>query len=307
MTSLTQWGGYDKNMWSPTGATRESLPPGFYNISAADPDTWALRAQPLVHDTIIKTGVASKICNDIDKFLDSKALYDKFGFLHKRGVLLIGQPGVGKTMTSMILCHHMIGKGGVAVNASMVHRNMGKTIANVLQAIRSLHVDMPILNLLEDIDTIFQVDAIGLLSMLDGDTQINNVVHVAITNNPQYLDARLIKRRGRFDDVVWVGPPEAAVRKAYLETTLPDDTSATVIEEIVAASDGLALADLKEVINGVFVLGRSVKQTIQAIHTNNQRADAIADAIGRMADADTMKEMQKARADIAAIINQFGQ
>lgn len=261
MSPRNQWAGYENNNWTPVGATIAELKPDFYFAHPGGMfSPWGLASQRLVHDTIIVTGLAKLMSEEIDKFWASADLYTKFGFLHKRGIFMIGEPGVGKSMTAMLLARHVIAKGGSVITA----RNVS-TLNHALHQIRAIHPNMPLMNLMEDVEAFYHSSPNELLSLLDGEDQINNVIHIATTNQPAVLDARFLDRPGRFDSVAWVGLPDAATRRAYLTSILPADTTIEVIDTLVAKSKGLLLSHLRELIASVMILGRSIDTTIAAL------------------------------------------
>jgi len=269
--SKIQWAGYEDNLWEPVGGTLPKINPGVYKINPSPFSNWTLSAIKPKHDTIIETGLVSEVFSTIQKFWASREQYHKFGFLHKRGVLMIGSPGIGKSMTAMCLCHKVAAHGGIAVMAQPQHPFAGM-VTSCLRGIREAEPVLPILNLMEDIERFLKQTSgmSSLTSLLDGETQIDNVVHVATTNIPDKLDARFLNRPGRFDDVIYVTAPTPEVRRAYLMAVLPpevlkDIAHASQIDKLVEASDGLLLSHMKELIASVFVLGRTPESAVASL------------------------------------------
>ena len=264
----TQWAGKEDNEWQPTGPTVPKLDPGFYKLSPGGlMRPWSLNLHEIKHDTIISTGLAKDMASDIDTFLQKRDHYRKFGFLHKRGYLLAGAPGVGKTMTAFLLCHHVISHGGIAV--TIPSPNFLKFLAFALQSIREVQPNVPIINLMEDLELHFATDPRTLLNILDGENQVDNIVHIATTNFPSQLDARLLNRPGRFDRVVTVGPPDAATRRSYLQAILPSD-SLNMLDEMVAKTDGFMLSHLHGLIAGALVQEQPIDTVIAQLRAMNK-------------------------------------
>lgn len=248
----------------------DTLKPAIYNIvfSLAG---WYLKPVTPKHDTIIETGICSRICADMDRFWAAKDTYTKFGFLHKRGVLMIGYPGTGKTMSAMLLARHIVEHGGVAIITPQDTDYLRHT-SRVCADIRETNPDLALMLLLEDVETYYDGEPEQLLSLLDGQHQVGNIIYAATTNFPDKLDERLLDRPGRFDDIVWVGEPEAAVRRAYLASVLPSD-SHNHIDRMVGLSEGFLLSHLREMIALTFVMGRTPEEaaaTIRAVQERNK-------------------------------------
>ncbi len=99
----------------------------------------------------------------------------------------------------------------------------------------------------EDIDTIIaNYGESQVLSILDGESQVENVVFLATTNYPERLDGRVINRPSRFDKIVKIGMPNAAARKMYLESKISELVKDGI--DLVADTEGFSIAHLKELI-----------------------------------------------------------
>jgi SpoVK/Ycf46/Vps4 family AAA+-type ATPase len=117
---------------------------------------------------------------------------------------------------------------------------------------------------LEDLDAI--VERCGeseLLSLLDGEGQIDNVVFIATTNYPERLDPRIVNRPSRFDRVVKIGMPTKAARKMYIASRLGDDFAD--LELWSAETKDLSIAHIKEIIVSVHCLGLTFEDTLARV------------------------------------------
>ena len=119
-----------------------------------------------------------------------------------------------------------------------------------------------------DIDAI--IKALGkdgeseLLTLLDGENQIDHVLNIATTNYPEILDKRITSRPRRFDRFVRIEVPSAEIRRAYLMEKLKD-ADARDVDEWVEATEGFSFACLAECIISVQCLGNSFESTIERL------------------------------------------
>ena len=107
-----------------------------------------------------------------------------------------------------------------------------------------------------------------VLSFLDGEKQVNNIIHLATTNKPDILEDRLIKRPGRFDLVIGLNPPIKEARKMYLEYLVKDNVSAEQIQRMADDTDGMGLAHLRELVVATIGLGGDYKNTLKRLQGN---------------------------------------
>ena len=108
----------------------------------------------------------------------------------------------------------------------------------------------------------------ALLALLDGETQVDHVVHLATTNKPDLLEDRIVKRPGRFDLVIGLNHPIADARKAYLFNLLKDNVSQEELLIMVDETEGLGLAHLRELVVASYCLGLDRKETLARLRTN---------------------------------------
>jgi hypothetical protein len=249
------------NTFSPTGETTSSLPVGAYKANIDGYGICHLQKMNIITDELLKLPDTSstRVLNAIDVFWNAKQKFIEKGQLFKRGIMLWGPPGSGKTVTVMLLIDDLIKRGGIV----LVSQNP-QIASRALETIREIEPDRPLICVLEDIDEL--IDNFGesaILSLLDGENQINNVVHLATTNYPERLDARIANRPSRFDEIIKIGMPSIEARRFYLRSRITnDELNDESLEKWVIESSDLSIAHLKELVIAVFCLGRNYEETI---------------------------------------------
>ena len=155
-----------------------------------------------INSVILKKEQKELILNDLDKFFLSKEWYDKKNVVFKRGYLLSGVPGTGKTS----LIHAIASKYNL--NVCMLNLQSSDMTNTILMELLSKTPEKSIV-IVEDINSAFYtstgnkdeksgVTLSGFLNCLDGMGSPQEVLFFITTNNKQELDKALL-RPGRFD------------------------------------------------------------------------------------------------------------
>lgn len=168
------------------------------------------------------------------------------------------------TSTLQQISQRIVDRGGIAFYVD--HPSLG---AAGLELFRRIEPDRPVLVMLEDIDAIICNNGeSSLLSLLDGELQIDNVVFIATTNYPERLDKRIMNRPSRFDVVKMIGMPSDEARAIYLSNvseTLRNDKE--TLEKWVSLTKGYSIAHLKELLVSVEVFEVSLEDTVNRLNT----------------------------------------
>jgi SpoVK/Ycf46/Vps4 family AAA+-type ATPase len=188
--------------------------------------------------------------------------YRKFQFLWKRGVLLWGPPGSGKTSTVQIIANMIVERGGLAIYAY----DPGMTIQG-LDLLRYIEPKRPIVVILEDIDSIVEKHGEAeLLSLLDGEFQVDNAVFIATTNYPKELDQRIINRPSRFDIVKQIDMPSEEARELFLTIKNPRLLeNKEELDKWVGDTENFSIAHLKELIVAIECLELPYEEVLKRL------------------------------------------
>lgn len=192
-----------------------------------------------------------EIQDDFENFFRSRALYEQYRIPWKRGVILIGPPGNGKTHTIKALINWLNVPCLYVKSFTAQYMGVQASIKQVFDRARTV---TPCILVLEDIDSLItEANRSFFLNELDGFATNTGIVVIASTNHPERLDPALIDRPSRFDRKYYFELPAAPERAAYLErwnATLEPDQHMTddALMAAVEATTGFSFAYLKELI-----------------------------------------------------------
>lgn len=264
--------------FSPIGESYPRLPSGLYSCEVDGQGRPYLRKMANNIDSLIDLpdSESERLLSEVMKFRELKNAFTNSGFLYKRGILLWGPPGSGKTVTIQQLLKMFVTDGdGIAV--MLGHPELSSAC---LHLIRGIEPDRQILAIAEDIDALIdRFGETGYLNLLDGESQIQNVVYVATTNYPERLDKRFADRPSRFDTIRKIGMPTSAARKAYLVAKMPDADDVT-IARFVSGTDGFSIAYLRELIVLTQCFGFGFDESLQRLNEMHKKQPKSSDAEG---------------------------
>lgn len=261
----------ERSLFWATSNIEDNLPAGLYKCTKRDDVGTCFQQIKIETDALVR--LPDMICNEVIEQITMfwsdrvKEEMKKRGFLHKRGILMYGEPGSGKTCTIQMLIQMLIHMDGIAIYGEDPH-----LLADCLQMLRRIEPTRPIIVVLEDFDTLTGRDPREntWLSMLDGESQVSNVVFLATTNYIQKLDKRFIDRPSRFDLIMRVPMPSARARAAYIkfkEPEIGDDELYDWVQE----SEHFSIAHLKEMILSIRCYNKTLRETVERLNTQRKR------------------------------------
>ena len=233
--------------------TAPRLLPGLYKCIFTQETGPALKRLIVSTDDLIAMdddAATTKVRGEIRKFWECEEKYSSMGLLHKRGIIMYGDPGSGKTATIQQLIAQLTAEGGVSIYADDPN-----TLTACLQLLRRIEPARRLIVILEDFETLTERSAREneWLSVLDGEAQISNVVFLATTNYIEKLDKRFTDRPSRFDTVVRVAMPSPKTRAVYLMSKLSFCDN-ELVKSLVVKTAAMSIAHLKEIVVAVFCL-----------------------------------------------------
>lgn len=231
-----------------------AVPPGLYELERAMSGFLAKQVDLLV-EGYRPSRHSGSLLAEIDAFLDARERYRAIGAPYKRGFLLHGPPGCGKTSLARAAIRRFVDRGHVAFQSSPLAIDSFRPL---FRRFRGIEPHRPALLVVEDVDeSVRGGDEADLLAMLDGvESSCDGLFVLATTNNIDDLPDRIRRRPSRFDRVEEVSPPGKDDRDGYI-AGIPclDPAVAAAVSE---ATDGLPYAAIKEVVIAAVVFGEPV-------------------------------------------------
>jgi ATP-dependent metalloprotease FtsH len=217
--------------------------------------------------TFSDIGGVSEVKEELEEiidFLKNPKRYHSFGARMPRGVLLVGPPGVGKTMIAKAVASEAEVPFFYQSGASFVQIYVGMGAKRVHELFNAAKKSAPSIIFIDEIDAVGkkreatrnderEATLNQLLTEMDGFEESSGVVVVAATNNIEVMDSALL-RAGRFDRRIFVELPTPKEREAILGKYLRNIPHNVKLEEISIMSTGFSGAALAAFVNEAALL-----------------------------------------------------
>jgi len=207
---------------------------------------------------------AKEDVQELVEFLRDPSRFQKLGGRIPRGVLMVGQPGTGKTLLAKAIAGEAKVPFFSISGSDFVEMFVGVGASRVRDMFDQAKKQSPCIIFIDEIDAVGRHRGAGLggghdereqtlnqlLVEMDGFGGNDGVIVIAATNRPDVLDPALL-RPGRFDRQVTVGLPDIRGREQILKVHMRKVPLAENVEasKIARGTPGFSGADLANLVN----------------------------------------------------------
>ncbi len=246
---------------------------------------------------------------EIIDYLKNPEKYKKLGGRPPKGILLYGEPGVGKTL----LAKAIAGEANVpfiSVSGSdFVEMFVGVGAARVRDLFETARKHAPVIVFIDELDALGRARGAGfvgggneereqtlnqLLVEMDGFDSSSGIVVIGATNRPDILDRALL-RPGRFDRQIYVPKPDLKGRYEILKVHAKNKKLAPDVDlwVVAKATPGFTGADLENLLNEAALLAARKNKDAITMEEIEEAIDRVMIGLERKGVVITEKEKKK--------------
>jgi transitional endoplasmic reticulum ATPase len=207
-------------------------------------------------DVILNPEMKKNLIEDVQGFFDNQGLYNQFSVPWKRGVILHGVPGNGKTVSIKALMNSLYNRADAipSLYVKAFETNCQTEQYAIREIFQMARNTAPCLLIFEDLDSLVNDDIRSyFLNEVDGIESNDGILMIGSTNHLDKLDPAISKRPSRFDRKYHFKVPGEEERRLYTDywrQKLLKNETVEFPEElcgvIAQLSEGFSFAYLKE-------------------------------------------------------------
>ena len=233
---------------------------------------------------------AKEEVQELVEFLRDPGKFQRLGGHIPRGVLMVGQPGTGKTLLAKAIAGEAKVPFFSISGSDFVEMFVGVGASRVRDMFEQAKKQAPCIIFIDEIDAVGRHRGAGLggghdereqtlnqlLVEMDGFEASDGVIVIAATNRPDVLDPALL-RPGRFDRQVVVGLPDIRGREQILKVhmrnvPLSEDVDPSIIAR---GTPGFSGADLENLVNEAALFAARGNKRLVRMEEFDQAKDKI--------------------------------
>jgi transitional endoplasmic reticulum ATPase len=219
-----------------------------------------------------------KLREGIELPLKHPEAFRRIGIRPAKGFLLYGPPGTGKTLLAKAAARESRANFIATKSSDLLSKWYGESEQQIARLFARARQVAPTVIFIDEIDSLVPARGGGLgepqvtervvntiLAEMDGLEELNSVVLIGATNRPSLIDPALL-RPGRFDELIYVGPPDSAGRRQILgihtaEMPLADDVD---LDSVAERTERFTGADLEDLVRraGLTALRRGLSEPV---------------------------------------------
>lgn len=257
------------------------------------------------YDIIGYTAVKEQFL-EIADYLKNKQHYKENDLVVPMGILLTGDPGVGKTMFAKAFANEVKATLFFASGADFAELYVGVGAKRVRSIFRSARIASPAIIFIDEFDAIGSRNNMGndserlsvinqLLTEMDGFNKRGDVFVIATTNYQDKIDPALL-RPGRIDKIIHIPTPDKDTRKGIIEKYLGDFSVSEDVKEVIAIrTQSYSGASIKSLVDGAKSLVAKKKGIQDKIITLEEFAEVQENSLLGLKQTFTFKKEQEKR------------
>ncbi len=253
-----------------------NLPAGAYECGVMMDGTAFLKPINIVTDKIVDIPdyAINEIVEDVRMFWSDSvtAKFKEYGLVKSRGIIAEGIAGSGKTIALAKTAKMVIEEfnGVVLFNPDV------SALKEFLRLIKEIEPTKKIMVMWEEFDSIITHDESTLLSLLDGEIKVDNIIYLATTNYISRIPARIKNRPSRFAKIVNFSTPTKDAREAFLKAKL-HTSDMHLLPALLDASDTFVIDQVKDLIISVCCFGYPVGDSVLKIKSMQDESIGVDD------------------------------
>jgi hypothetical protein len=271
---FVQWTSTDGKIYVPAASSVAKMRPGLYEIRF-HPNIGIYFENVTIHiDDLIRFPETNidRVVAEVERFWGRENLFKAYNLCFKRGIMMWGPPGSGKSCALQLALADIIKREGVVFKFGEP-----ALFRDGMRAFREIQPDTPVIAIMEDLDDLVRHgNEQPILQILDGVDSVERTIFIATTNYPERLGERVLNRPSRFDRIFKIGMPGEQSRAMYIESLVGRGKKAGVLEARIDArkwvrdTEGFSFAHLRELFIGVALLGDPYEEVVETLREMGQ-------------------------------------